>query len=66
MLSVIGAYFINRTLYDDLGFSVTLLSVGIRQIILLLVISVGVAAVSTLLPVLKIARKNPVDSINNR
>ncbi len=62
----IGAYFINRTLYDDLGFSVTLLSVGIRQIILLLVISVGVAAVSTLLPVLKIARKNPVDSINNR
>ena len=60
------AFFINRSLYQDLGFSITLLTVGIRQIALLLGVSVGVAFISTFLPVWKIAKKNPIDSINNR
>ena len=60
------AYFINRALYTEVGFTITLLTVGIRQILLLLAVSVGVAFIATLLPVYKIARKNPIDSINNR
>jgi len=62
----IVAYLLNRGLYVDLGFTITLLTVGVRQILLLLGVSVGVAFISTLLPVWKIARKNPIDSINNR
>lgn len=62
----VAAYFINRSLYENIGFTITLLTVGIRQIILLLAVSIGVAFISTLLPVYRIARKNPIDSINNR
>jgi len=62
----IVAFLLNRSLYEDLGFTITLLTVGVRQILLLLGVSVGVAFISTLLPVWKIARKNPIDSINNR
>lgn len=62
----VAAFFINRSLYQELGFQITLLTVGIRQIALLIAVSLGVAFISTLLPVYRIARKNPIDSINNR
>ncbi len=62
----VAAFFINRSLYEELGFTITLLTVGIRQVLLLIAVSLAVAFVSTLLPVYKIAKKNPVDSINNR
>lgn len=62
----VASFFINRSLYQELGFKITLLTVGIRQIALLIAVSLGVAFISTLLPVYKIARKNPIDSINNR
>ena len=63
---IVACFFINRGLYQDLGFTITLLTFGIRQILLLFAVSVGVAFVSTFLPVWRIAKKNPIDSINNR
>lgn len=59
-------HFINRAIIKDLGFNVTLLSFGGFQMLCMLGVTMLVAFVSTFLPVFKIARKNPIDSINNR
>ena len=48
------------------GINVTLLSFGIRQVLLMLVISLGVAAIASFLPVYRIAKKKPVDAIKDR
>ncbi|MBO5415534.1 MAG: ABC transporter ATP-binding protein/permease [Clostridia bacterium] len=48
------------------GITVTLLSFGIRQILLMLVISIFVAAVASFLPVWNIARRKPIDAIKNK
>ena len=48
------------------GVNVTLLNFGIRQIILMLVVSLFVAAVASFLPVWNIARRKPVDAIKNK
>jgi len=63
---IIACIFINRGIIVDLGFSITLLSFGIRQIVLLFGVSLLVAFISTFFPVYSIAKKNPIDSINNR
>ena len=58
------------TVFNDLvrkkGINVTLLSFGVRQVALMLVISLGVAAIASFLPVWKIAKKKPVDAIKNK
>ncbi len=59
-------FFINRAILNELGFTITLLTFGIRQIVLLFGVSFLVAFVSSFLPVNRIAHKNPIDSINNR
>ena len=56
---------INRGIRDE-GLLVTVLHFGIKQLVLLFVISTGVAAVASFLPVKKIASKRPVDAIRNR
>ena len=48
------------------GVNVTLLNFGVRQIILMLVVSLFVAAVASFLPVWNIARRKPVDAIKNK
>ena len=63
---IIACTFINRVIIVDLGFSITLFSFGVRQIVLLFGVSLLVAFISTFLPVYGIAKKNPIDSINNR
>lgn len=62
----VSCFIINKALHQDLGFTITLLTVGIRQVLLLFGISMGIAFVSTFFPVMKTAKKNPIDSINNR
>ena len=62
----VASYFISRSLLVDLGLTISLLHFGIRQVILIFAISMFVAVISTFLPVWKIAKKNPIDSINNR
>ena len=45
---------------------ITILSFGLRQLLLMFGISVLVAFVSSFLPVMRISRKRPIDAIQNR
>jgi hypothetical protein len=69
-LAAIGAgvvtAFINRAVRNEVGLLITVLHFGLRQISLLALISVAVAAVSSFLPVRRIAAKRPIDAIRNR
>ena len=62
ILATIG---INNLMRNE-GIRITLLSFGIRQLALMLLISVAVALVSSFLPVNRIARKKPVDAIKDK
>lgn len=57
---------INWGIRHETGLLITLLSFGIRQVFLLLSVSVLIAAVASFLPVKKIASKRPIDAIRDR
>ncbi len=57
---------INSSIASKTGTSLTLMMFGFPQILLMLGVAVGVAVISTFIPVNKFAKKNPIDSINNR
>ena len=63
--TLIAIFFINRWMRGE-GINVTLLNFGVRQLGLMLGVSVGVALISSFLPVWRIARKKPVDAIKDR
>jgi len=56
----------NSALRASYGLPITLLSYGIREIGIILLGCVLTALVASFIPVLKIARKKPVDAIKNR
>lgn len=62
ILATIG---INNLMRNE-GIRITLLSFGIRQLALMLLISVAVALIASFLPVNRIARKKPVDAIKDK
>jgi len=64
--SYVSVMFINNFLRSEYGLLITILNFGIRQVILMLVVSVGVAFISSFIPVYRIARKKPIDAIRNR
>lgn len=64
--SVIVCNIINSSIVSELGVSLTLMMFGLPQVLLLLGVALGVAFISTFLPVYRFAKKNPIDSINNR
>jgi len=70
ILSCIGTFaatlIVNRILRTKAGVLITILNFGIRQIVLLLVVSLAVAALASFIPVKKIASKRPIDAIRNR
>lgn len=70
VLSSIGTFIItfliNRILRTETGLLITILNFGIRQLALLLAVSIAVAAIASFLPVKKIASKRPIDAIRNR
>ena len=70
LLSAVGVFIattiINSTIRKELGVLITVLNFGPRQILLLLVVSMLVAALASFLPVKKIASKRPIDAIRNR
>lgn len=70
VLTAIGLFIvtaaINQYIRSSTVLLVTILTVGVRQMALLLGVSVLVAAVSSFLPVNHIARKRPIDAIRNR
>lgn len=57
---------INTVLRQEVGLLITILHFGIRQILVVLAVSLGVAAIASFLPVKKIASKRPIDAIQNK
>lgn len=57
---------INNALRIEAGILISILSFGIRQVALLLLISVGIAFLASFVPVYKIASKRPIDAIRNK
>ena len=57
---------INAVIRSETGLLITILNFGIRQLALLLAVSIAVAAIASFLPVRKIAAKRPIDAIRNR
>lgn len=57
---------INLSLRTDVGLSVTIFNFSLRQIVLVLLISVFVALTTSFMPVYRIARKKPVDAIRDK
>lgn len=62
----IGVGVINYLIRTYAGVLVTVLHFGIRQILLLALISVAIAAVASFIPVYRIASKRPIDAIRNK
>ena len=62
----VAAFVINKAIRSEYNFTLTLLSVGIRQFALILGVGVLVAFIGSFLPVMRIARKRPIDAIQNR
>ena len=62
----VASAIISDVLIKELGIELVLLSTGIRQVVLIFGVSLLVAFLSSLLPVYKIAKKKPIDAINNR
>jgi len=50
-------------LRNEYGLQITLLNFGIRQVALMLAISVAVALISSFLPVYRLSRKKPIETI---
>jgi len=70
LLSVVGVggvtFLINYLIRHELGILITILTFDLRQVILLLAVSILVAFVASYLPVKKIASKRPIDAIRDR
>jgi len=64
--TVIAAIIVTNQLMHKNGISITLLHYGVRQFILMLLISIVVALLASFLPVNSIAKKKPVDAIKDR
>ncbi len=56
---------INKLLREDAGILITFLNFGVRQIAVLLGVSILVALIATFLPVKKIASMKPIDAIRS-
>ena len=57
---------LNGIILAKLPVDISLLNAGIRQIALILGVSVASAFIGSFLPTFKISRKRPIDAINNR
>ena len=70
ILSTIAVFAVTNVINDafrnEVGILVTVLHCGVRQIVLLFIVSIAVAFVACFLPVRKIAAKKPIDAIRNR
>ncbi len=62
----VTVYILNSIFRNDVGLLVTFLSFGVRQVALLLGVSLVVAIIATFFPVKKIASMKPIDAIKNR
>ncbi|MDR0696745.1 MAG: ATP-binding cassette domain-containing protein [Christensenellaceae bacterium] len=66
ILSYIIAAFFNRSAKQSTGMVISLLNIGIRQILIVLATSIGSAFIGSILPIISVARKKPIDIIKKR
>ncbi|MCM1307541.1 MAG: ATP-binding cassette domain-containing protein, partial [Butyrivibrio sp.] len=70
VISCAGVFLLTRAfnfmMRYDVGILISILTFGVRQVALLLLVSLAVAALASFIPVKKIASKKPVDAIRNR
>lgn len=57
---------INAVAIQQIGMNITLLAFTFRQLLLVIGVAILSALLASILPVLNIARKKPIDAINNR
>ena len=62
----VATIIINSFIRNVAGVLITVLSFGVRQVVLLLAVSIIVAFAASFLPVKKIAAKRPIDAIRGR
>lgn len=65
-LTIGGVILINNLMVSNLGLRLTLLSFGIRQVILLGLVSLLVAMIASFLPTHRISKMKPIDAILDR
>ncbi len=65
-VSFVGVTAINSVLRNEMGVDLTILTFGVRQVVLLFAVSILVAFISSFLPVRKIANKTPIDAMKDR
>lgn len=65
-IALIAAVIFVNQLMHRYGINITLLTLGVRQALIMLLVSVAVALVSSFLPVYNIARRKPIDAIRDR
>lgn len=65
-MTIGGVILINRLVVSNLGIKLTLLSFGLRQILLLLGVSLIVALVASFLPTHRVSKMKPIDAILDR
>lgn len=58
--------YVNNYYMKETKSNAALLAIGFRQIVLLLAISLGVALISSFIPVYRLSRKKPIDAIKDR
>ena len=70
VLSAAGVFvvtsLINYIVRNEIGILITVLTFDLRQIVLLLAVSIAVAFIASFLPVKRIASKKPIDAIRDR
>ena len=66
MSTTIAAVIFTNSWMAQQGINITLLHFGIRQIALMILISVAVALIASFLPVYNIARRKPIDAIRDK
>ncbi len=63
--AIIGAL-VGAALASDLGLQITLISFGIRQVLLMLALGLGSSLISSLLSIYSIAKRKPIDCISDK
>lgn len=57
---------INNYFRNSIGIYITILNFGLRQVVLLMLVSAFIALAASFIPVKRIAAKHPIDAIRNR
>ncbi len=66
ILTIAATIVVNSLVLKSFGVKITLLSFGIRQVLLMMLVSLLVAVVATFLPTHRISKMKPIDAIQER